>query len=49
MYLPIAKNGYFEIVELGFGGSSSTGLFGNKDELLKEWRERIIASPLEEF
>jgi hypothetical protein len=49
MYLPIAKNGYIEIVELGFGGSSPTGLFGNKDELLKEWRERIIASPLEEF
>jgi WD40 repeat protein len=49
MYLPIAKNGYIEIIELGFGRSSSTGLFGNKDELLKEWRERIIASPLEEF
>ena len=47
MYLPIAKSGYIEIVELGFGGSSSTGLFGNKDELLDEWRGRIIASPLE--
>jgi len=47
MYLPIARNGYIEIVELGFGRSSSAGLFGNKDELLKEWRERIIASPLE--
>jgi len=49
MYIPIAKNSYVEIVELGFGGTSSTGLFGNKDELLKEWSDRIIASPLEEF
>ena len=48
MYLPVARNGYVEIIELGFGGSSSVGLFGNKDELLEEWRERIIASPLEE-
>jgi len=47
MYLPIARNGYVEIVELAFGGSSSTGLFGNKDELHEEWRGRIIASPLE--
>jgi len=49
MYLPVARNGYVEIIELGFGGSSSTGLFGNKEELLKEWRERITANPLEEF
>ncbi len=49
MYLPVAKNGYVEIFELAFGGSSSTGLFGNKDELFAEWRERIIASSLEGF
>jgi len=49
MYLPVARNSYVEIVELGFGGTSSAGLFGNKDELLNEWRERIIASPPEEF
>jgi len=47
MYLPVAKNGYIEIAELSFGRSSSTGLFGNKDELLKEWSDRIIAGPLE--
>jgi WD40 repeat protein len=49
MYLPIARNSYIEIAELGFGGTAATGLFGNKDELLNEWRERIIASPLEGF
>ena len=49
MYLPVAKNAYVEIIELGFRGTSSTGLFGNKDELLKEWSDRIIASPLEAF
>jgi hypothetical protein len=47
MYLPVAKNGYIEIIELGFGGSSSAGLFGSKDELFDEWRDRIIADPLE--
>jgi len=49
MYLPIARNSYIEIVELGFRGTTSTGLFGNKDELLKDWRARIIANPLDEF
>lgn len=47
MYLPAARNGFVELVELSFDGSSSTGLFGNKDGLLKEWRERINAIPLE--
>ena len=46
MYLPVAKNGYIEIIELGFGGSSSAGLFGSKEELFDEWRGRIIADPL---
>ena len=46
MYLPVAKNGYIEIIELGFGGSSSAALFGSKEELFDEWRGRIIADPL---
>lgn len=49
MYLPISRNSYIEIVELGFGATAAPGLFGNKDELLREWRERISASPLEGF
>ncbi len=47
MYLPVAKNGFVELVELGFSRSASTGLFGNKDELLAEWLARINAVPLE--
>ncbi len=47
MYLPTARSGYLELEELSFGGSSTTGLFGNKDELLQEWRQRLSAIPLE--
>jgi len=47
IFLPTARNGYFEFVELSFGGASAPNLFGNKDELLSEWRRRISASHLE--
>lgn len=47
MYLPVASNGYVELVELNFSRSASTGLFGGKDELLKEWRDRVSAAPHE--
>jgi WD40 repeat protein len=47
VYLPVAKNGYLEIVELDFGGSASVGLFGKRDERLQEWSSRINASPPE--
>lgn len=40
-YLPAARNGFVELVELGFPGSSNPGLFGNKEELLAEWRQRL--------
>ncbi len=43
IYLPAARNGYIELVGLSFAGASAPGLFGNKDELLNEWRRRIIA------
>ena len=39
-YLPVARDGYIEFVELGFNGSGTAGLFGNKEELLQEWRYR---------
>ena len=48
LFLPTPKNGYIEIVELNFGGSSSTGLFGGREELLEEWRDRTTANPLAE-
>jgi WD40 repeat protein len=41
LYLPAARNGFVEFVELGFRGSSHPGLFGNKKELLDEWRPRL--------
>lgn len=47
VYLPIAQNGYIEIVELEFGGSSSAGLFGKRDERFQEWNNRINAGPPE--
>ena len=40
-YLPAARNGFIELVELGFPGSSNPGLFGNREELLAKWRQRL--------
>ena len=49
MYMPVARNGFAELIELGFDKSAATGLFGSKDELLQEWRGRISATPPEAF
>ena len=40
-YLPAARNGFVELVELPFPGAATPGLFGNKEELLSEWRTRL--------
>jgi len=40
-YLPTARNGFVELAELAFPGSSQPGLLGNRDELLAEWRARL--------
>jgi WD40 repeat protein len=40
-FIPALRNEFIELVELGFRGSSNPGLFGNKDELLDEWRPRL--------
>ena len=40
-YLPAARNDFIELVELDFPGSSNPGLFGNREELLTEWRKRL--------
>ena len=40
-YIPVARGAFVELVELGFRAPSSPGLFGNKDELLTEWRMRL--------
>ncbi len=48
MYLPVAGNGFVELLELRFGGAGDTGLFGSRQELLQEWRKRINAGSREE-
>lgn len=40
-YLATASAGFVELVELGFDGAPGPMLFGNKDELLAEWRLRL--------
>ena len=40
-YLPAVRNGFVELVELNFRGSTSPGLFGNQDKLLEEWQPRL--------
>ena len=47
MFMPVARNGYIELLELDIGASATAGLFGSRDELLKEWATRISAAPLE--
>ena len=40
-YMPAARNGVVELVELAFPGSSQAALLGNYEELLGEWRARL--------
>ncbi len=49
MFMPVARNAYFELAEIDFSASSTAGLFGNRDKLLQEWRTRLSADPPEEF
>ena len=49
MFMPVARNAYFELVELDFGAASAAGLFGSREELLREWQNRISAVRPEEF
>jgi WD40 repeat protein len=41
-YLATASAGFIELVELGFDGAPGPMLFGNRDELLSEWRLRLL-------
>ena len=41
LYMPAIRNDFIELVELSFLGSQRPGLFGNKDDLLAEWRSRL--------
>ena len=41
IFLPIAGDGYVQLAELSFDASSGPALFGNKDDLMLEWRDRF--------
>ena len=44
-YLPVTADGYPRLAELSFSASHAQGLFGNKDQLLDEWRRRLAFVP----
>ena len=39
--IPVSSDGFVELTELRFDASGGAALFGNKDELLAEWRLRL--------
>ena len=39
--VPTAGDGFVRLVELRFTAGQGAGLFGNKDELLQEWRRKL--------
>lgn len=41
LYLPVVGNGFIRLTQLSFAGGKGAGLFGNKDQLLGEWRDRL--------
>lgn len=50
IYLPVAGNAFVELAELNFAKSAASveiGLFGNRQELLQDWRSRLSAVPRE--
>ena len=44
-YFPAARNGFIELAELPFPGSARPGLFGNREDLLTDWRTRLGVAP----
>ena len=47
IFLPVANNGYLQLREVEFRGSSGVSLFGNRADLLQEWRARLSVIPPE--
>jgi hypothetical protein len=41
LYLPVVGSGFVHLTQLSFVGAKGPGLFGNKEQLLGEWRERL--------
>ena len=47
--LPVARNGFVELSDVSAVGSGGGGLFGNRDELLRDWQSRVSAYRREGF
>jgi len=41
VFVPVSSDGFVQLTELSFDASGRAALFGNKDELLAEWRLRL--------
>lgn len=41
LYLPVAAQGSLRLAELSLGAGQGPGLFGNRTQLLEEWRRRL--------
>ena len=41
LFLPVAADGYPRLAELSFTAAQGPGLFGNKNQLLDEWRRKL--------
>ncbi len=41
LYLPVPGDGFVELANLSFGADRGSGLFGNKMQLLQEWRNKL--------
>ena len=41
VFLPVAGDGFARLAELSFTASRGPGLFGNKDQLIDEWRRKL--------
>ena len=48
LFLAVPGDGALRLEEIDFGAASATGLFGNREQLLEEWRDRLglaVVSP----
>jgi hypothetical protein len=41
VFIPVSGDGLVQLTELSFDASRGAALFGNKEELLAEWRLRL--------
>ena len=40
-FLPVAGDGRVRLAQLNFVATGAPGLFGNKDQLIAEWRRKL--------